>query len=56
MQTHDFLAECPECSEITFWRKANQEVDGAMRKGFKCVECGQFDAQVEDTRGKLRSR
>lgn len=56
MQTHDFLAECSQCDEITFWRKANKEISGGMRKGYKCAECGGFETQVHDTRGKLRSR
>lgn len=56
MQTHDFLAECSQCDEITFWRKANKEISGGMRKGYKCADCGGFETQVHDTRGKLRSR
>lgn len=58
MQTHDFLAECAECGEITFWRKANRQGDdgGDVRKGFTCSECGTFQEEVTDTRGKTHAR
>ncbi len=58
MQTHDFLAECDACGEITFWRKANRRSDdgGAVERGYRCVECENFGAVVEDTRGRTHTR
>lgn len=59
MRTHDFLAECSTCEEITFWRKANQHgghPDDPVERGFRCVECGTFHEQVEDTRGRVQVR